>query len=69
MLIITLTFAEEEEEESDSMSMCSEEDEEDEEESEGEELDGEIVYVSLFAVADRMERWYATARASAPRTM
>ena len=47
---------EEEEEESNSMSMCSEEDVE---ESEGEELDGESVYVSLFAVADQMERWYA----------
>ena len=52
------SLAEEEEEESDcSMSMCSEEDEESEED--GEELDATSVYVSLFAVADRMERWYA----------
>ena len=50
----------EEEEESYSMSMCSEEDEEDEEESEDEELDDESVYVSLFAVADLIERWYAS---------
>ena len=50
------------------MSMCSEEDEESEDED-GEELDATSVYVSLFAVADSMERWYAGARASAPRTM
>ena len=55
----------EEEEESDCMSMCSEEDEESED---GEELDATSVYVSLFAVADRMERWYAGC-ARAPRTM
>ena len=48
----------EEEEESDCMSMCSEEDEE-ESEDDGEELDATSVYVSLFAVADRMELWYA----------
>ena len=50
------SLAEEEEEESDCMSMCSEEDEES---KDGEELDATSVYVSLFAVADRMERWYA----------
>ena len=56
------SLAEEEEEESDcsSMSMCSEEDEEEESEDEdGEELDATSVYVSLFAMVDRMERWYA----------
>ena len=41
--------------------------EEEEESEDGEELDATSVYVSLFAVADRMERWYA--RASVPRTM
>ena len=50
-------LAEEEEESDCSMSMCSEEDEESEDD--GEELDATSVYVSLFAVADRMERWYA----------
>ena len=50
------SLAEEEEESDCSMSMCSEEDEESED---GEELDATSVYVSLFAVADRMERWYA----------
>ena len=50
-------LAEEEEESDCSMSMCSEEDEEESED--GEELDATSVYVSLFAVADRMERWYA----------
>ena len=53
-------LAEEEEEESDCMSMCSEEDEEESEDEDGEELDAASVYVSLFAVADRMERWYAS---------
>ena len=47
------------------MSMCSEEDEESEDD--GEELDATSVYVSLFAVADRMERWYAGGRARVPR--
>ena len=61
-------LAEEEEESDCSMSMCSEEDEKSVDED-GEELDATSVYVSLFAVADRMERWYAGARASAPRTM
>ena len=51
------SLAEEEEESDCSMSMCSEEDEESEDD--GEELDATSVYVSLFAVADRMERWYA----------
>ena len=50
-------IAEEEEESDCSMSMCSEEEEESEDD--GEELDATSVYVSLFAVADRMERWYA----------
>ena len=55
-------LAEEEEEESDcTMSMCSEEDEE-----QGEELDAASVYVSLFAVADRMERWYASGARECP---
>ena len=57
---------EEEEEESDcTMSMCSEEEDE-EEESDGEELDAASVYVSLFAVADRMERWYASGARECP---
>ena len=60
-------LAEEEDEESDrsSMSMCSEEDEE-ESEDDGEELDATSVYVSLFAVADRMERWYASGARECP---
>ena len=47
------------------MSVCSSE-EEDEEESEGEELDATSVYVSLFAVADRMELWYASGARECP---
>ena len=61
-------LAEEEEEESDcsSMSMCSEEEEEESEDEDGEELDAASVYVSLFAVADRMEQWYASGARECP---
>ena len=60
------SLAEEEEEESDcSTSMCSEEEEESEDED-GEERDAASVYVSLFAVVDRMERWYASGARECP---
>ena len=47
------------------MSMCSEEEEESEDED-GEERDAASVYVSLFAVVDRMERWYASGARECP---
>ena len=56
------------EEESDSMSMMSSEEEEESEEDNGEEMDSAAggAYVSLFAVADRMERWYANGARECP---
>ena len=49
------------------MSMGSEKSDDDEEsEDDGEEMDGGSVYVSLFAVADRMERWYANGARECP---
>ena len=56
----------EEEEQSDSMSMMCSEEEDEESEDDGEELDGESVYVSLIAVADRMERWYMNGACECP---
>ena len=57
-------LAEEEEEESDCMSVSSSEEEEESED--GEELDATSVYVSLIAVADRMEWWYASGARECP---